>query len=144
MEAVAALAMFIGLYDVSHYSAVQDRMRFPNDYVLREWYLNNKAYQCELAQRRASLELLTQRPAYRYELQQEIDQEVAECERISRALWQMADVNFGHPPIAYNEVILRSWMRLARESLTEEEYRAGYFPYGGYPAPDWRRRIHKD
>lgn len=140
MDVLAVLAMCMGLYDATSYSAVQERMAYPDDYVLRSWISANWDYRVELIKQRDALSMSCSRPACREAAHAWYSQELEEAARIHRIMWQIADVNFNSPPQPYKEMILREWFARAREWQTPTEQAARYVPWGGLPEAGWRAR----
>lgn len=107
------------------YSAKADRLRFPPDEVLRDWQTANCKRRAELNDLRASVSLVTNRPALRELLAEDIDAEIGELERIANIIMWMMGCDYN------SEWIVRVWMKNARAQMTEDEYLRGYVSWGG-------------
>jgi hypothetical protein len=138
MEFASALILVLGLHEAA-YDPVADRARFPPDAVLLGWIANNTAYQEFLAQTIAQIDdpLHSMRTRYNNihieQLRQYLEDELVEACRIRSAMYSPV----GLSPSSHS-TMWRTWMLSMKRNLTPAEYAAGYFPYGGYPEPDWR------
>jgi hypothetical protein len=136
MDIALALAMLIGVADISDQSGHIDRRRFPPDAVLQIWARQNSEYTVAIIKAQEGLDLGTMRPGYREEVRAYLNSELEESRRIGRIIWEISAPNSNQP-----EFVMRAWMLRGKDQMTPEEYASGILPWGGIPVPGWRTRL---